>query len=141
MHTQQLSPHQVEPSHAVERSEEAAIAGEIARRLLDMAETSSRERVIMFISKLYAIQHLDREALWVVLSLMTGDLSAVTESYQAAGKKRGLDKQAMQQQMERVIVSIRKHYPHLATAIVHLRHVTAKMGPQHEEHEAENPIL
>ena len=134
MHTQQLSPHQVEPSHTVERSEEAAIAGETARHLLDMAEATSRERTFIFISKLYAIGHLDREALWVVLSLMTGDLTAVTQSYEETAKGRALDKQAVQQQMERVIISIRKHYPKLAKAIIELRHITAAAAQPEKDH-------
>lgn len=128
MHTQQLSPHQVEPSHAVERSEERAIESEIAVRLLELREATSRDRVVAFISKLHAIASLtEREAIWVVLELMTGDLGAITKPYEETGRERSLDKQAIQQQMERVIIGIRRHYPELAGVIVQLRHITANV--------------
>ncbi len=128
MHTQQLTVNQQDRSHEVERSEEAAIAGEISRRLLDMREASSATRTRSFISKLHALSQLDTEALWVVLSLMTGDLTEITRSYQDIAKEHALDKQAVQQRLERVIISVRRHYPQLAEAIIHLRHITADTG-------------
>lgn len=128
MHTQQLSPHQTEPSHAVERSEERAIESEIAVRLLELREVTSRDRVVAFIAKLHAIASLhEREAIWVVLELMTGDLSAITKPYEETGRERALDKQAVQQQMERVIAQIGRYYPELSRVIVQLRHITANV--------------
>ena len=125
MHTEHLHDNERIEPRQFDRSEEAAIAGECARHLLDMAEESGRERTIVFISKLNVLASLDREALWVVLHLMTGDLSELTRSYEEQARERGLDKQAVQQQLERVIASVRRHYPELANAIVYLRRVTA----------------
>lgn len=163
MHTQQLSPHQVEPSHAIERSEERAIESEIAVRLLEQLGATSRDRltgyieriyqitkpdnnpdVLMliselqqlagpkrthqFISKLNAISQLtEREAIWVVLGLITGDLTQLTVSYEETGKIRSLDKQAVQQQLERVIIGLKLVYPDMADAIIQLRHITANV--------------
>lgn len=128
MHTQQLSPRLASVEHPVERSEETAIESEIAVRLLELRAATSRDRVVAFLSKLYVIATLkEREALWVVLELLSGDLGAVTKPYIESGREHALDKQAVQQQMERVIAAIGRHYPEAARAIVQLRRVTANV--------------
>lgn len=131
MKTQQLWQNQQEPSKEIERSEKAAIAAEIARRLLDMREASSGTYTKAFIGKLHALANVtERETLWFVLSLLTGDMSALTKTYKEVAQEHSLDKQAVQQQIERVISSVRLHYPSLADAIIQLRHITAKIGPE-----------
>lgn len=132
MKTQILLPNQREPGREIERSEKAAIAAEIARRLLDMREASSGTYTKSFIAKLHVLSNAnERETLWFALSLLTGDLSELTRSYKDVAKQHALDKQAVQQQLERVIADIRRYYPEFAKAVVQLRHMTADIGEAH----------
>lgn len=128
MHTQRLSPHQTEPSHAIERGEAMAIKGEIAVRLIELCEATSRDHVTIFISKLHAVASLhEREAIWVLLRLMSGDLSEITKPYEETGRERSTSKQAVQQQMERVLQQIIRFYPEAGRVITELRHITANV--------------
>lgn len=130
MHTQQLTANQLDRSHEVERSEEAAIWGEIARRLLDLREVSSAHRASAMLSKLHALSMIHPEALWLVVALLTGDLSEITKSYTEMGKEHARTKQAEEQARARAIEGIQRHFPHLAAAIIELRHITSQIGPQ-----------
>ncbi len=127
MHTQQLTANTQDRPHEVERGEEAAIVGEIAVRLIELKELTSTSRVTTLISKLHAISLIDREALWIVLPVLTGDLSNLTKSYQEMAKARELDKQAIQQQVERALAALKIHFPSIAAAYVDLRHITASI--------------
>jgi hypothetical protein len=61
------------------------------------------------------------EALWLYLRLSTGDLSQVTTSFSELGKKRRRSKQAEQQETERALKVITRHFPELAGAINELK--------------------
>lgn len=126
MHTQQLTPNTLDRSHELERSEEAAIAGEIARRFLEMREATSAYRATMLITKLHALSQIHPEALWLVLHLLTGDLSEITRSYADMGKERGRTKQAEEQERSRALDGIERHFPSLAKAVIELRHITSE---------------
>ncbi len=126
MHTQQLGVNQQATHRELERSEEGAIAGEIARRFLDLKEATSAHRASLLISKLHALSLIHPEALWIVMSLLTGDLSEVTRSYQDMGRERAKSKQAVEQERSRALDSIQLHFPHLAKAVIELRHITSE---------------
>jgi predicted component of type VI protein secretion system len=130
MHTQQLSINQQDHSHEVERSEEAAIVGEIARHFLDLREATSAYRASLLITKLHCLGQVHPEALWLVLSLLTGDLSEITRSYSDMGKEHAKSKQAVEQERSRAMEGISRHFPHLAKAVIELRHITAQIGPK-----------
>lgn len=132
MHTQQLSVNQQEPPHEIERSEEACVWAEICVRLIEHSERTSIHRTKAIIRKLYCLTQMDRECFMVFLNLMTGDLTALTRSYEEEAKKHALDKQAVQQRIERVIASLTLHFPEVARAVVELRHITADI-PDHPE--------
>lgn len=134
MHTQQLTVNTRDRSHEVERSEEGAIVGELARRFMDLKEATSAHRAATLISKLHALAVVHPEALWLVMSLLTGDLSEITRSYADIGKESAKSKQAVQQSIERSISAIHIHFPKLAVAIIELRHITAEFKkPETEE--------
>lgn len=132
MHTQQLTVNQQDRSHEVERSDEAAIAGEIARRFLDLKEATSGHRAASLISKMHALSLVHPEALWIVMALLTGDLSEVTRSYSDMGKEHGKSKQAIEQERSRALVAIERHFPKLAKAVIELRHITSETKPPHK---------
>lgn len=127
MQTQQLTVNQQDRSHEVERSEEAAIAGEIASRLLQLREISSADRATTLISKLHALSLISPSTFWLVCTLMSGDLTEITRSYSEIGKQQGKSKQAVEQERSRALTKIQIHFPHLAKAIIELRHITSEI--------------
>jgi predicted component of type VI protein secretion system len=129
MHTQQLTVNQQDSRGEVERSEEAAIAGEIARRFIELKELTSAYRATVLIQKMHALSMIHPEALWLVMSLLTGDLSEITRSYSDMGKERAKSKQAIEQERSRALAAIQTHFPHLAKAVIELRHITSEIGP------------
>lgn len=135
MRLTQLTPNHHEIAHEVERSEEAAIAGEIARRLIDLKEATSKCKTTAFIRKLNALASIEPqgEVFWVVVSMLTGDLSEITKSYKEIGLEMGKSKQGHQQRLEKVTLALERHFPELAAAIVQLRHITA------ETHQPQDP--
>lgn len=118
------------PHHDSERSEEAAIIAEIARHFLELREKKSESRSAAFLNRLHSIHQVEPAALWVVLRLLTGDLDEITRSYSDMGKENARSKQAIQQEMERVIIAIDRHWPRLSAAIIQLRSITAQTTPQ-----------
>lgn len=126
MHTQQLTVNTQDRSHEVERSEEAAIVAELATRFVELKEATSAHRAATLISKLHALAIIHPEALWLVMSLLTGDLSEITKSYKEMGKEHGRTKQGEEQQRARAIEAINRHFPKLAVAVVELRRITSQ---------------
>lgn len=125
---QQLDPRIAAEHHDPERSLEAALCAEIAERLLEWAETTSRARAMGFITKLSAIYQSGthgRAAVWMILRLLKGDLTEITRSYEEIGHERGRTKQAVQQEIEHVIALLDDHFPHLSAAMKQLRNITA----------------
>lgn len=129
MHTQLLTVNTQDRPHEVERSEEGAIVGELARHFMDLKEATSAHRASMFITKLHALKQLHPEALWIVMALLTGDLSEITKSYAHMGREHAKTKQAVEQERFRALEAINLHFPHLAQAIIELRHITSQIGP------------
>jgi len=126
MHTQQLTVNQQPPSTDLERSGEAAIWAEIAARLLELKQVSSAHRASAMLSKLHALSMIHPEALWLVVALLTGDLSEITKSYSEMGKEHARSKQAEEQARSRAIEAINRHFPKLAVAVIELRHITSQ---------------
>lgn len=110
------------------RSEEAAIHSEIALRILELRELVGHVRAVGFFEKMIAIWKVEPPAFWVVIRLLTGDLSEISMSYTEQGKADGRSKQATQQELERVVIAVQRHFPLLAAAIIDIRSITAKLG-------------
>ena len=123
-----LSPKIPYEAQTIERSEESAIAGEIACHLLEFAEATSKSKCLSLIQKLNAISLAYPPALWVVLKLLTGDMSEITRSYSNIGEQSGRTKQGVQQEEERVLIALHRHYPELGHVIIQLRGITAKIN-------------
>lgn len=128
MHTQQLTDNTQDRSHEIERSSEAAIWAEIARRMIEAKEATSGHRACLMISKLHALTLIHPEAVWLVISLLTGDLTEITKSYSEMGKEHGRSKQGEEQSRARALAAIQLHFPKLAQAVIELRHITSQIG-------------
>jgi hypothetical protein len=127
MHTQQLSANQQDTTHEVEQGPVSDLACGICERLIEWRERESAHRATTFISKLHALSLVNPAAFWLVCSLMTGDLSQTTKSYEEIGEQGARSKQSVQQETERVIAALQMHFPQLAKALVELRHITAEI--------------
>lgn len=116
------------------RGEEAAIHAEIAERVLELRELVGPMRTVGFFEKTLAIfkcKPAGPAAYWALMHLLTGDLSEITRSYTEQGKEGARSKQAVQQEMERIIITIRPHFAELAAVIVQLRSVSAQLQDEH----------
>lgn len=112
-----------------ERSERAAIVGEICERLIEWRDMDGRERVHSWLSRLSTLggDHDSKDALWLYLRLATGDLSQLTMSFSELGLKHHDTKQAEQQEHEKAVAVIARHFPELAKELQFLtRHFAAE---------------
>lgn len=102
-----------------DRSERAAIMGEICERLVEWSEMRSRREVHSWLCRLATIggDADSSEALWLYLRISSGDLSQLTASFSELGAVRHRTKQAEQQEMERAVAVIQRHFPELAAAL------------------------
>jgi hypothetical protein len=126
MRTTELRPNMADNSKEMERGELAAITGEIAVRLIEMAEVSNPQKVMQWVQKLSAVSKADHKAFWMLIRIWSGDMSELTMSYSQQGAKETRSKQACQQEMERILRVLDETYPGAAESIKELRCVTAK---------------
>lgn len=113
--------------------EVACLCAEIAARLVEWGGLENEHRVGMFITKLSTLRRDYEPALWIVLRLMSGDVSEVTRSYSAIGRDKMRSKQAVQQEFERSILAIEIHFPELADAIIDLRRISARLDGEQRQ--------
>lgn len=140
MHAGQLSPNlRVEPAEPTERSEEAAIQSEIFRAFGDLRRDVGRARAGHALQKMYALYQASPTAFWLVQRVMEGDLSLFSTSYAQLGAEECKSKQAVQQETERAMAILHRHYPKAAAVIVSLFGMTAEFqkdggGPDDTRH-------
>ena len=92
-----LSDNLADKSHQGDsRTEACAIHAEIALRMLELRELMGEKHAIGFYQKALIIWTLYPPAYWVLMHLMTGDLSEVTNSYTEMGQHDARTKQAVQ---------------------------------------------
>lgn len=109
------------------RTEEAAIHAEIAERIIELREIVGENRTVGFFQRMCSVWEVEPPAFWMVQRLLTGDLSQITISYTAMGKEQNKSKQAVQQEIERIIAAVRPHFPEVANAIVQMRSISARL--------------
>ena len=111
-----------------QRTEASAIQAELAVRILELRKSMGDRHVSQTLEKWRIIWTLYPPAFWVLMHLMTGDLSEITASYTDLGKLDAKTKQAVQQEWECVLKAIAPHYPLLSDAIIQLRVISAKLS-------------
>lgn len=126
MRTTEIRPNMADKPTTVERGEEAAITGEIAARLVEMADVSSKAKVVQWVQKLALIAKEEPAAFWVVIRVWSGDLHELTRSYSEQGAQDSRSKQACQQEMERVLRALDDTYPEVAAYVKDVRCISAK---------------
>lgn len=109
----------------MERPKRAELVGEISERLVEWSEVEGRRRVHRWITQVARMggDPESTEAMWLYLRLSTGDLGQITTSFTELGRKRNRTKQAEQQETERALAVIARHFPELAGAINDLKKI------------------
>lgn len=109
------------PTH---RPEEAAIVAEICARLIEWRSLHLIESApfnwIQRISSL-ALDHPD--AFWLYISLQSGDLSALTKTYQEQAQERCLDRQSLHERHQSAVHTMSLHFPELQHVIKDLHSI------------------
>lgn len=101
---------------------------ELIQHLAELRETIGEREAALFYKKARVVWTLYPPAFFMLMHLMTGNLSEVTTSYTQIGKADCRTKQAVQQEWERILSTIKPHYPELAEALIHIRSISAKLS-------------
>ena len=132
---------------AAERDPEASIVAELAVRLLELKELTNCDRPVEFLRLLIAIDDADsfkcgpnkkrvpvrgHKVLWVLLDLMSGDLSALTRTYKERGQADGTTKQNAQQVLQKCLQRVELANAPVAAAIRQLIHTRPKPDAEKE---------
>lgn len=119
MKTIPLTPNMDFAQPELTRSAEAVLVGEICERFVEWSEDCGRRRVHSWLSRVatLACDPESTEAVWLFLRLSTGDLSELTASFSELGADHHRSKQAQQQETERAMRVILRHFPELAKQI------------------------
>jgi hypothetical protein len=119
------------PEVVFERTDEAALLGEIAQRLIEAAEIGGEARIQKWILRMACLFSTEcPRSAWVYLRLCTGDLSAVTASHATIGAALHRSKQGEHKEHKQALRVIARHFPELAVAIAELERKTPIAPPQ-----------
>lgn len=116
------------PPTVADRTEAASIIGEIAERLIELAECSGEafaQRWIMRLATLYGNPECPRSG-WVYVRLCTGDMSELVASHADHGAILHRSKQGEHKEHVQALRVIKLHFPELAQAITELENRQAK---------------
>lgn len=121
MEMRQLDPNMAAPERVHERSEAAAITGEVAERLLELAEILGEAKAQRWVLRVAGLFGTDcPRSAWVYLRLATGDLSEITASHEQHAALLARTKQGEHKEHKKALLTIARHFPELARAIQEL---------------------
>ena len=121
-----LMPNIEHPSlHApIQRTEQAAIVGEIAARLIQWRSLHlSESPPTKWLLRISLLAQDSPDALWLYLSIQSGDLSALTNTYQEQATALHLSRQDIHQRHTRALEAMTAHFPELKHTITELHHL------------------
>lgn len=98
----------------------AALCGEIAARLIEWGEVSSKAQATAWLVQLVQIAKVSPAALWLYLQWQTGDTAAIARSFQLLGEDSSLPKQAVHQTTATALRKLREVCPELSEAMTDL---------------------
>jgi len=105
-----------------ERTPRSALVAEIAERLCEWRDMDGPRKVHSWLSRLATIggDPESSEALWLYLRISTGDMSQLSASFTELGAQHHRTKQAEQQETERALRVIQRHFPEVARELKQL---------------------
>ena len=104
---------------------DSALAAEITTRLIEWRSqpgTLTESKPFKWLMRLAALGRDNPDALWLYLHLQTGDLDALTITYDAQASQRSLDRQAIHQKHQRAMQDMSLHFPELGAVIREMGH-------------------
>jgi hypothetical protein len=133
MAAERLSDNRAYPGQArqLERSEEAVIAGEFAAALLawspcaapliEWSDASCKARVQDWFRRRAMLLADFPPAFWFMLRCEAEGVAFLKLTFDQMAEQRGISRQAVQQEFERVITALKRHEPKVADAVWHYR--------------------
>jgi len=103
---------------------DASLAAEIATRLIEWRSTPgtlTESKPFKWLMRLAALGRDNPNALWLYLHIQTGDLDALTLTYDLQAASRATDRQAIQQKQHRALRDMQLHFPELKQVIDEMR--------------------
>ena len=121
--------------YGTEHSERSKLVAEICERLIEWSEMENREIVRHWIVRLatMCVDPESVEAPWLYMRISTGDLGELTRSFASRGATHNRTKQGEQQETERALAVIARHFPPLAKAISELMNHCARDPVSHKQ--------
>ena len=120
-----LPPNKELPSlfSPVTRPPEVAIAAEISARLMEWHNTHSATSPYLWLQRLALLASDSPDALWIYLAIQSGDLSALTKTYQEQATELGLDRQSIHERHQAALLTMSLHFPELQSVIKQLNNI------------------
>ncbi len=118
-----------------EHSPRSKLVAEICERLVEWSEIENRVIVRHWIVRL-ATMCCDPESVeapWLYMRISTGDFGELTRSFAERGAKHQRTKQGEQQETERALLVINRHFPELEKAITGLMNHCARDPVSHKQ--------
>lgn len=98
---------------------EAALVAEICARLIEWRDGPplNESPPFLWIQRIAALGQDNPDALWLYLHIQSGDLSALTQTYQDQASLRATSRQAIEQKHSRASQAMSLHFPELKSAL------------------------
>jgi hypothetical protein len=105
------------------RAEETALVCEICARLIEWRTLHplTESTPFLWIQRIASLGQDNPDALWLYLSIQSGDLAALTETYEAQASQRASSRQAIEQKLSRASQAMSLHFPELAHTLASLQ--------------------
>lgn len=104
-------------------STDAAIVAEIAARFIEWRTTPgilTESKPFKWLQRIAALGRDNPDALWLYLQLQTGDLSALTDTYDSQAQLRLVERQMIHKTHKRALLDMALHFPELQATIQEL---------------------
>lgn len=104
-------------------SQQAALVAEICARLIEWRDGPplNESTPFLWLLRLSSLAQDNPDALWLYLHIQSGDLSALTQTYQEQAANRATSRQAIEQKLSRATQSMSLHFPELQTTLLSLQ--------------------
>lgn len=100
-----------------------ALVAEICARLIEWRDGPplNESPPFIWLQRLASLGQDNPDALWLYLHIQSGDLSALTQTYQEQASLRSTSRQAIEQKLSRAHQAMSLHFPELQDALSHLQ--------------------
>jgi hypothetical protein len=107
----------------IEHTNDALMASEIAHKFIEWRSSPgvlTESKPFKWLQRLAALGRDNPDALWLYLQLQTGDLSALTDTYDSQAQLRLVERQMIHKTHKRALLDMAIHFPELQSTIQEL---------------------